>query len=270
MKRPIAGIFRRHAFLQQEERWALTCWVFLAAMMEEMTLLPMVAITSPIKRCGKTSLLGVLRRLCYKALSASSITPAGVYRVVDKYMPTLLIDEMDTFLPENEALRGILNSGHTRDTAFKIAVNPNTMDPERFSTFCPKAIAMIGDMPDTLEDRSINIKMLRKPRGVKLQKTHKLAVTVYDDTARKVLRWARDNGGEVVTADEFLPDGLNDRAAENWGILSQIAAVLGGEWPTRIKQSAARMVVRMTRRRGCWGFIFPPRCEIFSKQPGHI
>jgi hypothetical protein len=57
--------------------------------------------------------LEVLERLCRKALMASSLTPAAIYWVVDREKPTLLIDEADTFLPENEQLRGILNSSHT-------------------------------------------------------------------------------------------------------------------------------------------------------------
>ena len=36
----------------------------------------------------------------------------AIFRVVELQRPTLLIDEADTFLPENEELRGILNSGH--------------------------------------------------------------------------------------------------------------------------------------------------------------
>lgn len=43
-----------------------------------------------------------------------------VFRVIEAVQPTLLIDETDTFVTENGELRGVLNSGHTRATAFVI------------------------------------------------------------------------------------------------------------------------------------------------------
>ena len=38
--------------------------------------------------------------------------------MIEDLSPTLLIDEVDTFLSSNDQLRGILNSGYTRKTAF--------------------------------------------------------------------------------------------------------------------------------------------------------
>jgi hypothetical protein len=87
---------------------------------------------------------------------------------IEACCPTLLLDKADTFVDGNEELRGILNSGHTRDQAYVIRCNPVTLKPERFSVWCPKSIALIGSLPGTLADRSIEIRMERKTRGQKV------------------------------------------------------------------------------------------------------
>ena len=61
--------------------------------------------------------------------------------------PTLLIDEADSFAKDNEELRGILNSGHIKAAAHVIRNLKHK--PRRFSTWAPKAIAMIGALADS-------------------------------------------------------------------------------------------------------------------------
>ena len=81
--------------------------------------------------------------------------------------PTLLIDEADSFLKDNEEMRGILNSGHTKTAAYVIrnVEVGGEHKPTRFSTWAPKAIATIRALADTLEDRSIVVTLQRKSPG---------------------------------------------------------------------------------------------------------
>src|SRR4030067_297571 len=76
-----------------------------------------LAITSPEKRCGKTTALALLQRLTPRPLPAANITAAALFRAVEKWRPTLLIDEADTFLRDSDELRGGLHSGQPRDGA---------------------------------------------------------------------------------------------------------------------------------------------------------
>ena len=71
-----------------------------------------LAITAPEKRCGKTTLLDVIGLLVPRSLSTASISTAATFRMIEASRPTLMIDEADTLLGENEELRGVLNSGH--------------------------------------------------------------------------------------------------------------------------------------------------------------
>ncbi len=75
---------------------------------------PVLGITSPTPECGKSTLLTIVGAIVPRALTASNITTSGVFRAVDKWRPTLLIDEADTFIGVNDEMRGVLNSGHQK------------------------------------------------------------------------------------------------------------------------------------------------------------
>src|SRR5664279_5421175 len=97
---------------------AIALWIVFTYCIDGAQTSPILAITSPEKRCGKTTLLDLLMQLVRWALSSSNITTAALFRSIDKWQPTLIIDEADTFLRDSEDRRGVLNSGHTRPTAF--------------------------------------------------------------------------------------------------------------------------------------------------------
>jgi hypothetical protein len=119
---------------------AVALWCIHAHAFEASYISPRLAITSPEKRCGKTTLLRVMQALVPKPLSASNITAAALFRTVEAVRPSLLIDEADSFLDENEELRGIINSGHARDGQV-IRLVGEDHEPRAFSTWCPTAIA---------------------------------------------------------------------------------------------------------------------------------
>ena len=81
-----------------------------------------IGIESPEKRCGKTTLLTVLSELVHCPVISSNISSPAFFRVIEEMQPTLLIDEADTFLHGNHELRGILNSGYKKKTAFVVRV----------------------------------------------------------------------------------------------------------------------------------------------------
>ena len=128
---------------------ALPLWVLGTYVFNLFRIFPMIGLVSPEKRCGKSTVLTLLKALCCKSILASNISTAAIYRVIEAWQPTLLIDEADTFLKDNDEMRGIINSGHTKDTAYVIRTEGDNYEPKKFSTWAPKAIAMIGDMPDT-------------------------------------------------------------------------------------------------------------------------
>ena len=153
-----------------------------------------------------------------------------------------MIDEADTFVRDNEELRGILNCGHSRDLAYIIRSTGEDNEPRRFSTWCPKALASIGDLPDTIEDRAITIPMMRKAphETIKAFDAHDVAAYAAELRSR-LLGWAVENAGAVRAAMPQLPPVLHDRAKDNWRVLAAIAAVVGGTWPGDVQAAAVAL-----------------------------
>jgi putative DNA primase/helicase len=131
-----------------------------------------LGIESPIKRCGKTTLLSLLLRLINRPVVGANVSSSSFFHVIQDLKPTLMIDEADRFLKSKPELQGILNAGYTPDTAYVIRMGPPVPGSKAsssvnfFSVWCPKVIAQIGHLPDTLADRSIVFRMQRKvPSG---------------------------------------------------------------------------------------------------------
>ena len=173
-----------------------------------------------------------------RALLSSNISPASLFRIVEKYSPTLLVDEADSFLRDKEELRGILNSGHTRDAAYVVRTVGDENEPRRFSTWAAKAVALIGHLPDTLADRSLVVPMRRRAAGEHVERLRLDRADGFEDLRRRAARWAADRLGELRGADPEVPGELGDRAADNWRPLLAIADLAGGEWPGRARRAA--------------------------------
>jgi hypothetical protein len=177
-------------------------------------------------------LLDVIEVLAARTMLTSNISAAAVFRTVEIAKPTLLVDEADTFLNENEGLRGTLNSGHRRGGQVTRTVGDNH-EPRVFSTHCPVAIAMIGKLPDTLADRSVAVSLKRRLPSEPISPFRIDKVDVLRVLARKAARWAADNAERLVEVDPELPAGIFNREADNWRPLFSIAEIVGGDWPER-------------------------------------
>jgi len=238
----ILDAITRYVVLPPGTAVLISAWVVFAHAIDAASIAPMLAITSPTKRCGKTTLLSVLAAMVPKALQASNMSAASVFRIVEKYRPTLLIDEADTFFNDNQELRGIINSGHTRKGACVVRVEGEDREPRTFSTWCAKAIAKIGDFPATIEDRSIVVSLRRRAKGERVAKVRLDRLdTMLEPIARRAARWARDNAAILSAYEPEMPAGLHDRAEDNLRILFAIAEQAGGDWPDRMRGAALEL-----------------------------
>jgi hypothetical protein len=104
------------------------------------------------------------------------------------------------------------------------------MDPERFSVWCPKSFALIGRLNGTMHDRSIEIRMERKKRSVVVSPLRATTLTQREEFQRKILRWKADYDNHLEVLDAPAIQQLNDRAADNWVPLLQIAKLAGQHW----------------------------------------
>jgi hypothetical protein len=228
---------------------AVTLWVVFSYLLDVADYSTRLTIISATMRCGKSLMLSILALLVRRPLPFSNISPAAVFRTIELEHPALLIDEVDTMSLKSgkseraEELRGIVNSGHTPTNAFVIRTEKvgDAHVPRKFSTWTPIAMAGIRGLPRTWEDRSIEIRMKRKPKGREVEKLsprrNRKAFEQAKELSRKTARWANDHRDKLAEALPKLPD-IDDRAQNNWELPLAIAEECGGEWPKRGRTAA--------------------------------
>lgn len=231
-------LVRRYVVLPLAAARAVALWIVHTYLIEAADITPRLVVTSPQRRCGKSTLLDLLGAVVRRGLAASNITSAAMFRVIEACAPTLLVDEADTFLAASDELRGIINAGHARGGGVIRTVGDNH-EPRRFGVFGPLALAAIGRVPPTIADRAIEIRLSRKTRGECVERLCRTTIGAeLEPLRRKLARWADDHRDILRAADPHVPSALHDRQADGWRPLLAIADAAGGTWPTRARDAA--------------------------------
>jgi len=232
----ISVAIRKHVVMADHCRDTTALWTLHTYLIDRFLVTPRLGIRSPTKRCGKTTLLDVLGCLVARPLPTTNVTSAAIFRVVERDQPTLLIDEADTFLYENDELRGVLN-GNRKGSRVLRTVGED-YEPRSFSTYSACAIAVIGALPDTLHDRSVVVDLKRRLPSEPIESFRLDRTGHLDVLARKAARWTKDHARAIAAHDPDMPPGIINRAADNLRPLLAIADAVGGEWPQRARKAA--------------------------------
>lgn len=224
-------------------------WVACTHLTDAFEHAPRLVARSAEKRSGKSRLLEVVDALVHDPLRAVNATVSYIFRSLngDGMPPTLLLDEADTIFgtkvkaEQNEELRGLLNAGFQRGLTFGRTVGPQHT-PTEFQTFAMAALAGIGQMPDTIEDRAVVVVMRRRKRTetvepYRTRKDRPGLVALGDELSE----WAA-SVAEAATGYEPSDLGVEDRAADVWEPLVTVADMAGGRWPALAREAAAYMV----------------------------
>jgi hypothetical protein len=238
----LAARIKRHVVMSDDAALAVALWIMFAWVHDGAVHSPLLLVSSPEAECGKTTLLGLVALLVPRGFVFVDISAPVLYRMIEKWHPTLIVDEADTTFKNNPELRAVVNSGWTRGSGVP-RCHPKTHEPEFFETFGPKAIGLKGlAIPDTTLSRSIVIEMQRK-----------LPNEGADDFAhgddehlahlrRLLSRFADDNIERLRTCSPCLPEGFNNRLAANWRLLLAIAELSG------VAAEARAAAVALSRR----------------------
>ncbi len=225
----IKKTIKDHLILPNGAAEVIALWCLCTYCINYFRIFPKLFIFSPTKRCGKTTTLEVISGFAQKSLPVSGVTPAVIFRVIEKEQPTLIIDEADAHLKHASGdMTAILNSGHTKSTAHILRSKPKTLEPQKFSTWAPMVIAAIGTIQATIMDRSITIPLQRMTN----QQKPLVSKVPYDFVEQmlinrqKMLKWAQDNEAKCKANIITPPDIGNDRAQDNWEPLFTIAALI--------------------------------------------
>ncbi|MFJ8952219.1 DUF3631 domain-containing protein [Streptomyces sp. NPDC102381] len=234
----------RYVVLSSDEALtAVTLWVAASHIQPGLQHAPRLAVVGPTKGCGKSRLLDVLYETVHQPMMTVNTSPAVVFRVIGKNPPTLLVDEADTiFGPkagDKEDLRGLLNAGHQRNRpAWRISGSEHK--PTAFPTFAMAALAGIGDLPDTIMDRAIVIRMQKRKPGERITPFRsRYSVPELHALRDRLANWLVPLRSTVAGAVPKMP--VEDRAADTWEPLVIVADLAGGHWPARARAACLAM-----------------------------
>ncbi len=205
---------------------------------------PYPHVTSAEIESGKTRLLEVADLLTCRSAPLLDPTAASLYRGLESgEIVTLLIDEVDNFLPGGKAdsdakksTLAILNSGYRRGMRVPRVTDGRTL--EWFSPFGPKMLCGNGELPRALASRSLRIRMRRRRRDEPIERfRRKRAAREARPLTDGVAAWAASPGvlEALEAADPELPDELGDREQDVCEPLVAIADLAGGDWPRRAR-----------------------------------
>jgi putative DNA primase/helicase len=245
-------VFPEHA----AETFAL--WIVHTFLFRCRSICTYIAVESPEKECGKSTLIKVLSQLVDRPIVSSNMTSSSFFHLIAEFSPTLLIDEADVNLRGRAELRSILNAGYLKSNAFVwrmayestpepvpdahswLPATPhrrevNTGHSVPYTCWCPKAIASIGRVDDILASRCIVTYLHRKTEAEVCERLKYLDGTPFK---RQCARFAADHAAAIAAAEPIMPAGLANRAADIWEPLFAIADLAGSRWPQLARQAA--------------------------------
>jgi hypothetical protein len=243
----ICDFLRRHIVCSSPAQpLVIALWIAHTWVLDAFDYTPYLHPWSPEKRCGKTKLLDCLELLVAKPWRAVSPSEAVLYRKIELDQPTLLLDEVDTIFSGNkderkEPLRALLNAGFERKAKVPRCVGQgSSYRIQEFAVFCPKALAGIGRLPDTVGDRCVPIRLIRRSREETIERFRKRNAEAATLEIRESLAsWAQQPGlaEELRAAQPETPVELDDRQADICEPLLAIADKAGDEWSAQARHA---------------------------------
>jgi hypothetical protein len=236
-------VFRSDAQVAAVALWIVHTWAF-----ESSDATPYLCVTSAERRSGKTRLLELLALVVRNPMHVAHTSAAALFRSIAEERPTLEFDEADAVFkrsvsPATEELRAVLNAGHRRGATVRRCVGEGRKQTVvAFDTFCPKVLAGIGNLPDTIEDRCIKIRMERRRPSDRVARFRpRLLEPEAADLRHALGEWAQAHIDYLGSAEPLLPPELDDRAQDGWEPLLAIADLAMGEWPDRARSAAVSL-----------------------------
>ncbi len=235
----IVYMVKRHVSCDEHTATAVALWIVFTWCIKYAKYAPILYITAPEMRCGKSELLELISKLCMNPEAATGHTASTLFHLMNEGNLTLIIDEADTFLNKDGQLVGILNKGYQRGAYIpRMAKDNKTV--VKYSIWGAKAIAGIGLPKATIKDRSIMGVLQRKLTTDKRILVSEASEVEFMEVKQHIRHWAKASGNAHAlahTKPEYLPE-LNDRANTSWRMLFVIADLASPEWGAKARRAA--------------------------------
>ena len=263
--RDVIRAINRQVVLPPHAALAVALWIVGTYGFKGAIIFPRLVLQSAAPRCGKSTLLTLIAALSSRSVKADGISASAMFRLIARpNPPTICADEIDTYLGQNEDLRGVLNAGYERSGIIvrsEPSADGKTWEPRTFPVFCPVALSGIsggghGRLPPTVADRAVIIKLERAAaRGLSGRKRPLRAKQV------EVLKAHIPPRAVAYEADieAALDDGstslasltqLDDRACDNWDPLLAVAELAARDDPAHAGLVDEAKAAALAPRRG--------------------
>jgi hypothetical protein len=239
--------FAERAFLPVGAALLLALFILITWTFELFDTCPYVSVESPVPECGKSTVLRLINAVCARGEISTSLTEAVLFRLVNEYQPTFLIDEAETLEGKSEraeGLRAIAHEGYKRGGSVA-RVEGEDRHIQRFNVYCPKVFSAIGGLTGALLSRCIVIHMSRAPKDFARRSSRLRALERDAKPLRRLLEAYSLQAGETLTKlyeaepDEGYWPTITDREAELWGPLLIHARLAGPEVERQLLQVVA-------------------------------
>lgn len=202
--------------------WAINTWVF-----DRFDATPYLCITASTKGAGKTRLAELLSMISQTGRMFGAMTPASMFRLIEAYQSklTIFFDEAETLSSSAAGvMRTVMNTGYRKgQTIPRTVPGANGGSVKEFPIYCPKAFMLIGDVNDTLRDRSIVLSLTRGTPAKEFD------MSTAEAEARDILAdlYRLNVPSLVAMADQIVPRFVTGRDREIWTAIFSVASALG-------------------------------------------
>ena len=243
-------VMRYVVFSRPEHADVITLWIMHTWVADYADFTPYIYLHSPVMRCGKTQVHRIVEPLVKNPLRTCNISESALFREIADSHPTLLWDEVDSIFGSrkaseaNENKRALLNAGYERGIrAIRMERSAGGFKKISYDPFCPKILAGIGRLPDTIVDRSISILIHRKLKTQPCQKYRRQDRTAAKPIHDTLEAWSKDSEllKTLRESQPQMPEFMSDRQEDIWEPLLAIADAIGGDVP-ELARDAARVL----------------------------
>lgn len=238
-------------FPNTDAEFAVALWIAATFHWPQFDAFPYLVITSATKRSGKTRLgIDLCGFTASNARAYTALTPATVFKSIRDEHPTLLFDEAEKLSNSSDmTMRQVLNAGYRKGGNVPRLDAESETGITEWPVYCPKLFVLIGDVNDTLRDRSI-VLWMRRAREGELQT--RFIYRVAQDEGRAIQEDLADVAGEIAGAvlnayETLALPFLPDRDEEIWLPLFAVCHAYAPERERELRRIAVDLSADKTR-----------------------
>lgn len=231
----------------------LSLWICGTYLYEAFDSFPYLAITAHVKRAGKTRLSELIGFTCSMPFNVAGASAASLFRTVADNKPTIIWDEAETLSSEASSItRAFLNVGYRKGQTIPRADGKRGVI--QWPTYCPKVFVLIGDVYDTLRDRSIVVEMQRGEPSKRF--AYETAKAEGEEIASEIKALVAENLERIQSEYSGLEIRfLTDRDAEIWRPIFAVAKALVPETLSELSRIAVDLATEKTADTKRYGYV---------------